>query len=252
MTFSEFNLHDLLKSNSTKFHPIIDFKPETEKIISIDLSRKNKELEKIDFENTAQLSNYIHQFLSAQDADYAIGGYEELRTVYSRSKLFNNDLGKELQEEEPRRLHIGTDIWAPAGTPVYAPMDASIHSFAFNDHFGDYGATLILKHTIEGREFHTLYGHISLEDLEGLEKDTIVHKGDLIAHFGQEQENGHWPPHLHFQVIHDMQGFEGDYPGVCKLSERRMYLQNCPDPESVLNLKRYILLTRISGTNFTN
>ncbi|MEO7314820.1 MAG: peptidoglycan DD-metalloendopeptidase family protein [Ginsengibacter sp.] len=240
MTNKEDNLHELLKTHSLSFHPVIDFKPGIEKIISINFSHKNKVLEEIDFENTDQLSRYMNQLLAAQDAQYGFGGYGELRTIYSRSKLFNKDLGKEFKEEEPRRLHIGTDVWSPAGTPVYAPMDGRIHSFAFNDHFGDYGATLILKHSIDGMEFHTLYGHISLKDLEGLEKDTVVHKGDLIAHFGQEKENGYWPPHLHFQVINDMHGFEGDYPGVCKLSERRMYLQNCADPDIVLNLKRYI------------
>jgi murein DD-endopeptidase MepM/ murein hydrolase activator NlpD len=240
MASTDFNLNEILKAHSSKFHPVINFKPETEKIISIDFSHKNKELEKIDLENTAELSDYMDQLLASQEAQYGIGGYDELRTVYSRSKLFNNDPGKEFKEEEPRRLHIGTDIWAPAETPVFAPTDGRIHSFAFNDHFGDYGATLILKHTIEGRDFHTLYGHISLKDLEGLKRDTIVHKGALISHFGREKENGYWPPHLHFQVIKDMHGFEGDYPGVCKFSERRIYLQNCPDPDSLLNLKRYI------------
>lgn len=240
MTIFEPTFHDRLKTLSAEFHPSIHFEPVLEKIISINFSHRNKELEKIDFGNTAELSNYMNQLLTAQFADYGFGGYGELRTVYSRSKLFNKDLGKEFKEEEPRRLHIGSDVWAAAGTPIFAPLDGSIHSFAFNDHFGDYGATLILKHKTEDLEFHTLYGHVSLRDLVGLEKGSIVQKGDLIAHFGHEIENGYWPPHLHFQVIRDMQGFEGDYPGVCKLSERRLYLQNCPDPDFVLNLKRYI------------
>lgn len=236
------NFHDRLKALTPEFHPVIHVDPSEEKVVSINFSHKNKELEKIDFENTAELSNYMNQLLAVHQAHYGYGGYGELRSVYSRSKLFNKDLGMEFKEEEPRRLHIGADVWAPAGTPVYAPMEGSIHSFAFNDHFGDYGATLILKHNIEDLEFHTLYGHISLKDLEGLQKDTIVHKGDLIAHFGHQKENGYWPPHLHFQVIRDMQSFEGDYPGVCKLSERRLYLENCPDPDFVLNMKRYIEL----------
>lgn len=236
------NFHDRLKTFTPEFHPVIHIDPSKEKIISVNFSHKNKELEKIDFENTAELSSYMKQLLAMQQANYGFGGYGELRSVYSRSKLFNKNLGKEFKEEEPRRLHIGTDIWAPAGTPVYAPLDGTIHSFAFNDHFGDYGATLILKHNLEDLEFHTLYGHISLQDLEGLQKGSIVKKGDLIAHFGNEKENGYWPPHLHFQLIRDMQGFEGDYPGVCKLSERKFYLENCPDPDFVLDMKRYISL----------
>ena len=240
MFLSNLNFNDRLRSFTSFFHPVLDVEPASEKIVAVNFSHRNKELEKIDFQNTTELSIYMNDLLAEQHAHYGYGGYGELRSIYSRSKLFNKDLGVELKEEEPRRLHIGADVWAPAGTPVFAPMDAQVHSFAFNDHFGDYGATLILKHHLEELEFHTLYGHISLQDLEGLEKGRIIKKGELIAHFGNEKENGYWPPHLHFQVIRDMQEFEGDYPGVCKLSERKLYLQNCPDPDFVLNLKRYI------------
>ncbi|MEO5500727.1 MAG: peptidase M23, partial [Ginsengibacter sp.] len=65
-----------------------------------------------------------------------------------------------------------------------------------------------------------------------------IQKGQLIAHFGKENENGHWPPHLHFQVIENIGDYQGDYPGVCKESEREYYLQNSPDPDLILNLNR--------------
>jgi peptidoglycan LD-endopeptidase LytH len=52
-------------------------------------------------------------------------------------------------------------------------------------------------------------------------------------------ENGNWPPHLHFQLIADMEGWKGDYPGVCKYSEREKWLGNCPDPDLVLDLLQY-------------
>jgi hypothetical protein len=61
-----------------------------------------------------------------------------------------------------------------------------------------------------------------------------ITKGDWIAAFGEPAENGQWPPHLHFQIIIDMQGMKGDYPGVCKYSEREKYLANCPDPDLIL------------------
>ena len=59
MTNKEDNLHELLKTHSLSFHPVIDFKPGIEKIISINFSHKNKVLEEIDFENTDQLSRYM-------------------------------------------------------------------------------------------------------------------------------------------------------------------------------------------------
>jgi hypothetical protein len=53
-------------------------------------------------------------------------------------------------------------------------------------------------------------------------------------------ENGNWPPHLHFQLIRDMQGWKGDYPGVAKFSERQQWLDNCPDPDTILQLMQFI------------
>jgi murein DD-endopeptidase MepM/ murein hydrolase activator NlpD len=132
-------------------------------------------------------------------------------------------------------LHLGTDIWAAAGTPVYACSDAVVHSFQFNDHFGDYGATIILKHDFDGSDLYILYGHLSLSSLRGLEEGLSIAKGTAFAEFGKKEENGYWPPHLHFQVINDMQGFKGDYPGVCQYSRREAYLLNCPNPDFILN-----------------
>ncbi|RZM20311.1 MAG: peptidase M23, partial [Pedobacter sp.] len=101
-------------------------------------------------------------------------------------------------------------------------------------HYGDYGATIILKYRIGGLTFHALYGHLNLESLEDLVVGQFIPSGKQIALFGNKNENGHWPPHLHFQLIYDMEGMMGDYPGVCQFSKRDVYLANCPDPEIIL------------------
>ena len=143
-------------------------------------------------------------------------------------------------DAEPRRLHLGVDIWGGAGTKVTAPLDAIIHSFAFNNNDSDYGATVILTHNLGGYGFHTLYGHLSLNSIKNLHEGKNIGKGDVIGEFGMRFENGNWPPHLHFQVISDMQGWKGDYPGVCKYSERQQWLENCPDPDLILQLGQYV------------
>jgi hypothetical protein len=56
-------------------------------------------------------------------------------------------------------------------------------------------------------------------------------------------ENARWPPHLHFQIVIDMEipiaiGKKGDYPGVCKLSEKEKYLNNCLDPDLILQMMK--------------
>ena len=140
---------------------------------------------------------------------------------------------------EPRRLHLGIDIWGKPHTKVMAPMDALVHSFAFNNAFGDYGATIILTHNLQGETFYTLYGHLSLNSIKNIQEGDRIKKGDVFAEFGIPFENGHWPPHLHFQVIMNMEGKKGDYPGVCKFSERERYLSNCPDPDLILQMMQY-------------
>jgi murein DD-endopeptidase MepM/ murein hydrolase activator NlpD len=123
---------------------------------------------------------------------------------------------------------------------VMAPLDGIIHSYAFNNNDSDYGATLLLTHQLEGMGFHTLYGHLSLNSLKNLHEGKHIRKGDVTGEFGMRFENGNWPPHLHFQLIIDLQGWKGDYPGVCKFSERAHWLENCPDPDLVLQLQQYI------------
>ncbi|HRI22544.1 MAG TPA: peptidase M23, partial [Panacibacter sp.] len=66
-----------------------------------------------------------------------------------------------------------------------------------------------------------------------------INRGEVFGHFGLPAENGQWPPHLHFQVIIELEWKRGDYPGVCKKSEREKYLGNCPNPDLILNMMQY-------------
>ena len=211
------------------YYPVVEFNRAQDRLLPMDFTANNKDLTQEILDNTGLFSAYINHLLARHGCRYGIGGYAEHRTIYARSAHFN-------APEEPRRLHLGIDIWGPAGTPVYAPLDGYVHSFRFNDHYGDYGPTIILAHRLKGLTFHTLYGHLSLPDLEGLHENKAVKAGQLLAHFGQPHENGNWPPHLHFQVIENMQGYKGDYPGVCRYSERQQYLANCPNPGLLLQL----------------
>ncbi len=206
---------------------VVDFDPAADRLYDFDFTSKNNELNETILGNTDLFSEWVSSKLSDNHCRYGIGGYNEHRTIYARSEHFDSG-------EEPRRLHLGVDIWGPAGTPVFNFYDAELHSFKFNDHFGDYGATIILKYQMEGITFHALYGHLDLASLDGLEEGQFLPAGQQIAVFGAKEENGYWPPHLHFQLIRDMQGMKGDYPGVCQYSKRAAYLENCPDPEWIL------------------
>ena len=242
MYLTQTTLYERLKVNTNRFHPVVQFNPEKEKLIQFDFTEKNTELQKVNPDDTEMFCKYINDLLQNANAKFGFGGYNELRTLYKRSNIFNGNLTEIAGQpvEEPRRLHLGIDIWGDEGTEIFAPWGGMVHSFAFNHNLGDYGVTIILLHQLEGLPFFTLYGHVSLADLQNIREGGYVSRGQKFAHFGRPEENGHWPPHLHFQVIHDITPYKGDYPGVCKFSEREKYLQNSPDPDMILNMKRFI------------
>ena len=227
---------NIFTRNQASFFPVINFDPQKDKLLHFDFTGNNTELTTDIVEDTSLFSAYINNKLRKCHCNLGIGGYGEHRSVYSRSRIFDavNTV------EEPRRLHLGTDIWAPVGTTIFSPIGGMVHGFAFNDHFGDYGATMILLHQLDGFPFYTLYGHISLRDIKMLREGQYIIRGEEIAHFGDPHENGHWPPHLHFQIIFDIGVNEGDYPGVCKFSEKEKYMNNCPDPDLILQMNQYI------------
>ena len=262
------SVKNIIKKNQSGFAQVVAFDAAKQKLAAIDLSANNKNLDETIFNDTETFSAYINALRKKHKADFLIGGYNELRIVYGRSELFNSDKtvrsidgpvkvndapkvsqpigggnseGAAEAEPEPRRLHLGTDIWGPAGTPVFAFLGGMVHSFAFNNHYGDYGATIILLHQLEGYAFYTLYGHLSLRDIDYLSTGQFIIRGQTIGHFGEPHENGHWPPHLHFQIILDMELNDGDYPGVCRYSERNKYLENCPDPDLILQMNKYLI-----------
>ena len=220
-------LIELLRRH-TAFQPIVqDGKPYRK----LDFTAANTDLLTRDLSETADFSSYVFDELLSGNTFNGIGGYGEDRVIYRHRKHFTADT------EKPRSIHLGIDIWTDAGTPLYAPLDGTVHSFAFNDHYGDYGPTIILSHQLGGLSFFTLYGHLSLGSLEGLHEDKPVQAGEHFASIGPYPENGDWPPHLHFQVIRDMGSYKGDFPGVCNAADREYYLDLCPDPQLILRVK---------------
>lgn len=214
---------------------VVDINYTTDRLYQFDFTASNKELSPEDVADTEKFDRWITAKLRDCACRYGIGGYLEHRTLYGRSDLFNTG-------SEPRRLHLGVDIWAPAGTSVYAPLNGVIHSFRDNNHFGDYGPAIVLMHHLGGLTLFSLYGHLTRSSLNRLRVGQAVEKGSKIGELGNMDENGSWPPHLHFQLMFDMEGNEGDYPGVCALSERARYEANIPDPELILKFKKATII----------
>ncbi|MCB0479578.1 MAG: peptidoglycan DD-metalloendopeptidase family protein [Crocinitomicaceae bacterium] len=207
---------------------VIDPKITHKDFMHLDLSKHNPELEKVDITSPSQMELHIQSLLKESNKKAAIGGYLEERNLYKRSEYFTNS------DQEDRTIHLGVDIWTGAGTSVLAAYDGRIHSFNYNQNFGDYGPTIILEHEINQQIFFSLYGHLNLESLNNIEVGQPVIQQQEIGWLGTSDVNGNYAPHLHFQLIWDLQGMEGDYPGVCTKSEMEFYKMNCPDPMKIL------------------
>jgi len=233
------HFEDTIRKYRSGFSQVVPFDPAVDKLFTFDFTSANHTLRPEQIADTEHFAQYINEQLRSQHCKYGIGGYAEHRTLYARSSHFDSPaqkLGTALSPNEPRRLHLGIDIWGPAGTKVMAPLDGIVHSFAFNNNESDYGATIILSHNLDGAGFHTLYGHLSLNSLKNLHEGQRIRRAEVISEFGMRFENGNWPPHLHFQVILDIEGWNGDYPGVCRYSEKEQWLSNCPDPDLILQM----------------
>jgi murein DD-endopeptidase MepM/ murein hydrolase activator NlpD len=209
----------------------LPFDLNTRRCLSLDLGEHNATLRGIDPHDTAAFSAWVLAQMKAAGADYAAGGYGEHRPLYQMSSVFTPAAG------EPRTLHLGIDLWLPAATPIHAVLSGTVHSTCDNHAFGDYGPTIILEHRFENAHFYTLHGHLSRPSLELTRAGQRIAAGQQIGWLGTPAENVGWPPHLHFQIIRDLQGREGDYPGVCALSEKRQWLPGCPDPNLLLRIE---------------
>jgi murein DD-endopeptidase MepM/ murein hydrolase activator NlpD len=194
----------------------------------LDLSVQNEELNSFDIFDPSGMQSYIEKKLRANDKTFAIGGYLERRNIYKKSGHFDG-------EQEDRNIHLGIDLWADKGEVVYCPWEGKVHSFQNNSKNGDYGPTIILEHQEKAARFYTLYGHLSLDSLKDKEVGQTIKAGTVFCSIGDAAVNGGYAPHLHFQIVKDLEGKKGDYPGVCSQSDFEFYQNNCPNPLSYLN-----------------
>ncbi len=216
-------LASVIAAHRNAFRPVFDPPLDAGNTIRMELSSSATGLDGLD---EAARDASIFRRIESAGALAGIGGYLEKRSIYKDTELFAGDA--------ERSIHIGVDVFMPAGTPLYAPLDGEVHSFANRQVDGDYGPVIILRHRLAGREFHTLYGHLSEASLDGLADGMPVAAGSRLAEIGARPRNGNWVAHLHFQLIEDMQDYHGDYPGVVRPAELDFYRRNCPDPTPIL------------------
>jgi 4-aminobutyrate aminotransferase-like enzyme/Ser/Thr protein kinase RdoA (MazF antagonist) len=178
-------------------------------------------------EDARLLDEQLSSMVRRLGTDLVLGKYNEARAVYTAPSF------RVVTNDGPawRTVHIGLDFFADAGKEVVAAYGGTVYSLANNQAEKDYGPTIILEHRVSPElSFYTLYGHLGIDCLSRLKVGQEVRAGEVIAQIGDWSVNGHWTPHLHFQLMLDLLGMEGDFPGVCTHHNAAVWTSICPDP----------------------
>lgn len=175
----------------------------------------------------------IHKAMRDANTNLAIGRYAEPRPIYTDAAF-----GDHGPNSNRRTVHLGIDLFAPAGTEVMSPLPGHVHDTEVCEGHLDYGGLVILRHELpDGTVFGTLYGHLDPDSIAELCPGQAIDAGESFAQLGSPQENGGWPPHLHLQVLAADPSVLPDVPqGVADPDDLEWHLRVYPNPSDLLAL----------------
>lgn len=158
----------------------------------------------------------------------ALGRWREVRGVY-KAPEFETPFG------ERRTLHMGIDVFSPAGTELSSPLDGVVIGSEIRNVPGDYGGVIVLEFcTPDGTPFWFLMGHLSHQSVNEAPIGRRVRAGEVIAVLGVREENGGWAPHVHVQLFTSLLGKPTDMDGVARASQVAVWSSISPSPAPLL------------------
>lgn len=221
-------LRDWLKSQ--QFAPILGMELDEENSQLLDLGLQSDLLAQVT--DLSDPAAWAAPLQAARRGKIGIGLYKEVRPIYLTDMFV-------IAPHHRRTLHMGVDLFAAAGTPIYAPLDGIVRVVNEQTAPQDYGPMLIVEHQpLPDQRFFTLYGHLAADALQRWQVGQSVAAGELLAHIGDHPRNGNWAPHLHFQLVADLLDLHDKAPGVCSPHERNFWTSLCPNPNLLLKLPR--------------
>ncbi|MCP3689059.1 MAG: peptidoglycan DD-metalloendopeptidase family protein, partial [Gammaproteobacteria bacterium] len=223
-----------LSAQQALFQPIVDIDLKTAPLLWLDLGVASPYF--MSPGDPAKMTRSLNRALEDAACLAGVGGYGEYRLLYNDDAFVDVD-------GHQRNMHLGIDIFMPAGSAIYTPMPATVFAVANHARNYDYGGCVILQHQIPqtNMEFYTLYGHLAPGSLTLLKTGAKIAAGTQIATLGDASENGGWPPHLHFQVILDLLGETDTFVGAGSPVYRDVWLSFCPDPNLILGITPTLL-----------
>ncbi|HSQ98268.1 MAG TPA: peptidoglycan DD-metalloendopeptidase family protein [Rickettsiales bacterium] len=199
--------------------------------VYIDLSKENNNVDKIcNSQTQKEFNNYMFNELKQSRKSWAVSGYLEDRTTLLKKYP--------QMVTENRVYHLGVDITAPVSSSLFSPLDSKVVLSEYEEGDGNYGGMIVLRHSVGGLIFYTLYGHLNRSELPKVGQ--IIKKGEKFAKIGDFFENGNWFYHIHLQVLTEKGYTDGwIHKGYCSGKDLINIDKYCPNP--IFMLKSYLL-----------
>lgn len=122
--------------------------------------------------------------------------------------------------------HLGVDLFAPAGTPVQAPLAGRVAFVA--------GDRVALAHDAAGLRFWTLYAHLDPDSVTALALGQEIAAGQVLGALASPTDSG--AAHLHVQLMNDHLGLETQVPPLAESGVWAVWRDIFPDPSVLLGL----------------
>ncbi|MDY0873880.1 aminotransferase class III-fold pyridoxal phosphate-dependent enzyme [Dongia rigui] len=224
------HLRRWLDFNNHRFGPVVDAPLDRDHVAILDASLAPERLAHPSQNGGENLTAWWRAQLARIAPRIGIGRYAEDRGIYDHPEA--------PREANPRKIHHAIDIFLPAGSKVLCPYPGTVADIGNDTERHGFGGILILRHeTDAGVPFWTFYGHLAPAGLAGWKPGQVVAQGTLIGTLASEAENGDWPPHLHFQLMTHLMGWEAlDVIGISWASQWELWREICLDPNIILGI----------------
>jgi len=133
----------------------------------------------------------VYGELREKDKQWGIGRYLEERAALLRNYP--------QMIAEKRVYHTGLDITALPGTPVFAPIAATVFDVGKEEGIGNYGGFVVLRHEVGSDVFYSFYGHLLSRHM--VRKGDLLKAGQQFAVIGNGDDSGGWFTHTHLQIL---------------------------------------------------